>query len=102
MTVQEMLEAHPQAATGDRAAIARCVEACLECAATCTICADADLAEADAAEMARCIRLDLDCTGACIATAGVAARQTERDPAVLRASLQACLAACRACADECE
>ena len=102
MNVREMLETHPQPPAGDLDAIARCVEACADCATACVICADADLAEPAVADMVRCVRLDLDCADACVATGRTAARQTERDPEVLRFSVMACGAACRACADECE
>jgi hypothetical protein len=102
VTVQQMLEAHPGAATLDRAALAACVEACAACVADCTMCADADLAEPEVDEMRRCIRRCLDCADACVATGRMAARQTERDAGVLRAMVEACRAACRACAEECE
>jgi hypothetical protein len=102
VTVREMLEAHPHAATEDRDVLARCVEACGECATACTICADADFAEADASDMTLCARLDLDCADSCVAAGRIAARQTERDPAILRAAVEACRRACNACAQECE
>jgi hypothetical protein len=100
MTVQHMLATHPQPA-GDLEAAARCIETCGQCAASCTICADADLAEPDVAEMLRCIRLCLDCADACIAAGRVVGRQTERDRAILRGVLEACRTACSACAEEC-
>jgi hypothetical protein len=42
-----MLETHPQPASGDRDVVMRCIEACIDCAATCTSCADADVGERD-------------------------------------------------------
>src|SRR5262245_9451746 len=102
VAVQAILETHPQAPSVDRAVLARCIEACDVCATSCTICADADLVEHDAANMVRCIRLCLDCADACVATSRIAARQTQRDMAILRTSVEACRTACRACAEECE
>jgi len=86
----------------DRDALVRCIEDCLDCVASCTSCADADLAESDVREMVRCIRLCLDCVDACDATARIVTRQTAPDLRVLRGMVEACAVACRACGDECE
>jgi len=102
VTVQGIIQAHPQPTSIDRAVLVRCVSACSDCAVDCTSCADADLAEPDVKEMVRCIRLCLDCSDICTATGRIATRQTTVDLDVLRASLDACAAACRACGDECE
>jgi uncharacterized membrane protein len=102
VTVLDLLETHPQEPQRDRQLVARCVEACSECACACTICADADLVESDAADMVRCVRLDLDCADVCIATGRIVARQTASEPAILRTTLEACRTACRSCAEECE
>jgi len=97
-----VIKTHPQPISIDREALVRCVEECLDCGASCTSCADADLAENDVGEMVRCIRLCLDCADACTATARIVTRQTAPDLAVLRAMVEACMAACQACGDECE
>jgi hypothetical protein len=102
MTLQDMIKSHPQAPSVDRDALLRCVEACLDCGASCTSCADADLAEDDVREMVHCIRLCLDCADACNATARIVTRQTAPDLRLLRAMVEACAAACQACGDECE
>jgi hypothetical protein len=102
MTVEEILETHPQPTTVDHSALLRCIEECLDCAASCTSCADADLAEDDVREMVRCIRLCLDCADTCGTTARIAIRQTAPDLRVLQAMVAACAAACKACGDECE
>lgn len=102
MTVHEMLEVHPRAITLDRELLLRCIDACTECAASCTSCADADLGEQDVLDLVRCVRLCLDCADACDATGRILIRQTEPDPGVLRAMVEACATACRACGDECE
>ena len=54
------------------------------------------------AEQVRCIRLNLDCADVCAATGSLATRLSEPDTAVLRAQLEACAEACRACGEECE
>ena len=90
MTVRDMLEAHPRSSVLDRDLLLRCIDECIECAATCTSCADADLAEPDVGEMIRCIRLCLDCADVCQATARILIRQTEPDLGVLRAEIEAC------------
>jgi len=83
-------------------ALAACIDACMECATTCTSCADACLAEEHVQHLVRCIRLNLDCADICAATGMILTRRTMRDETVLRAQLQACIAACRACGDECD
>jgi hypothetical protein len=102
MRFAEVIGAHPKPSEVDREALLRCVSSCLDCGASGTACADADLSEGDLPEMVRCIRLCLDCADLCDATARVVTRQTETDLAVTRATVQACAAACSACAEECE
>ena len=102
MKVQEILGTHPRPDTLDRGLLVRCIEDCIECAATCTSDADSDLAEPDVQEQLRCIRLCLDCADVCDATGRILIRQTEPDLGVLRAAIEACAVACRACGDECE
>ena len=48
------------------------------------------------------IRLCLDCVDVCAATAGVIGRQTDCDANVARPLLEACVAICKSCGDECE
>jgi hypothetical protein len=99
---KQILETHPRGAAIDADVLAACIDACFDCAQSCTACADADLAEDDVTTMIRCIRLCLDCTDVCIATGQVLSRQTEFDPELARSVVQACLEACRICAQECE
>jgi hypothetical protein len=98
----EMLRTHPQAGNAPMEELARRVEACYDCAQACTSCADACLGEDMVAELVRCIRLNLDCASICQATGAVLSRQTEPEMSVIRAQLEACIAACRVCAQECE
>jgi hypothetical protein len=51
--------------------------------------------------MVRCIRLCLDCTDVCTATLGVVSRQTYYDPTITKPLLEACVATCKSCGDEC-
>jgi hypothetical protein len=102
MTVRDILEAHPRPSALDRDLLVRCIDDCIDCAATCTGDADADLAEPDTQELLRCFRLCLDCADVCDATRRVLIRQTEPDLGVLRAAIEACIVACRVCAEECE
>jgi len=102
MTVREIMAVHPRPSSIDQDVLVRCIEECLDCSATCSICADADLAEPDLPDLVKCIRLCLDCADACQATGNILARLTEPDFDVLRTTAQACAEACRASADECE
>jgi Domain of Unknown Function (DUF326) len=102
VTVQEMIKAHPQRSGPDRDRLVRCIDERVDCAATCTSCADSCLGEEDVQELVRCIRLNLDCADACAAAGRLVTRQTAGDAGVLRAAIQACAAACRACGEECE
>jgi len=99
-----MLQAHPQfPALFGQDALAACIAACFDCTQVCTACADACLGEeGHLPHLVGCIRLNLDCADICAATGRVLSRMTQPDATVLRAQLQACLAACRACGNECE
>jgi hypothetical protein len=102
VTVQEIVQTHPQPTSLDRAVLIRCITACSDCADSCTGCADADLAEPDVEDLVRCIRLCLDCSDICTTTGRIVTRQTAADVGVLRASVEACATVCRVCGDECE
>jgi hypothetical protein len=60
------------------------------------------LSEADVAHLVKCIRTDLDCSDICDTTGRVLSRHTGYDANLTRAMLQACVTACRSCADECD
>ena len=51
--------------------------------------------------MVKCIQLCLDCTDICTTTAGVISRLAEYDPSATRPLLEACVAICKSCGDEC-
>ncbi|WP_373046909.1 four-helix bundle copper-binding protein [Vulgatibacter sp.] len=97
----EMLRSHPQKPTTHFDAIARCIEACFECEQICVTCADACLAEEQVGMLRECIRLNLDCADLCGATGRLISRQARPEPALWRATLEACAQACRSCAEEC-
>jgi hypothetical protein len=97
-----MLDTYPRDFNVDRQLLVGCIEACADCAEACTQCADDCLSEETVQELAKCIRLNLDCADVCTATGRVVSRQTDYDANVTRALLQACIAACRSCGDECE
>ena len=102
MTVREIIERHPRPISLDRDVLVRCIEECFDCAATCASCADACLGEPDVPELVRCVRLCLDGADVCDTTGRVVTRQTEPELGVARAAVEACVVACRACAEECD
>jgi hypothetical protein len=102
MTYQEIIALHPHPSDLDREAALRCIDECLDCAASCTSCADDSLSEDDSREMTRVIRLALDCSEVCDATRRIVIRQTTPDFRVTRAMVETCVAACVACAEECD
>jgi hypothetical protein len=100
---EQMLDTYPREFNVDKTLLARCIEACYECDEACTACADDCLSEQGQVEsLVKCIRLNLDCADICAATGRVVSRQTEYDANVTRAQLQACIAVCKSCGDECE
>jgi hypothetical protein len=101
-TITAMMGSYPAEIRTDRELLAACVAACAECAAACTACADACLSEEMVSELRKCIRTDLDCADVCETTGRVLSRHTGYDANLTRAVLQACVQACRSCADECE
>jgi hypothetical protein len=102
MTFQETVKLHPRPTEVDRDTLLRCIAECLDCAASCTACADASLSEPDVTEMLRVIRLCLDCADECDATRRIVTRQTMPDLGLMRTMVEACATACVVCADECD
>jgi hypothetical protein len=99
---RQLLDSCQGAVNMDVALLAAAIDAMSDCAQACIADTDADLAEQDLTEMVRCIRLCLHCTDICTATAGIISRPAEYDPDVARPMLQACVAICKSCGDECE
>ena len=102
MHVEAMIKTHPQLHGSPSAALIRCIEACHDCAASCTLCADACLGEEMVAELRRCIRLCLDCAEICRVTGAIAARYAGAEETDIRTILRTCVEACRRSAEECD
>ena len=100
---REMLTTNPgTVAMMDADALIECIEACFDCAQSCSACADACLGEEEVRHLRRCITMCLNCSDVCAATGRIVSRQTDFEPAMAMATLQACAEACRLCAEECE
>ena len=98
---RQLLDTYPGVVIADAGVLAAAIDALSDCAQACTADVDADLGEQNLAEMVRCIRLCLDCADVCTATIGVISRQADHDPGVTRPLLEACVAICKSCGDEC-
>lgn len=81
--------------------VAAAIDACLDCAQSCTSCADADLLEPDVEDLRRCVALDQTCADVCEVTARVLSRPGQEDRFATHRLLQACVRVCENCADEC-
>ncbi|HKA95379.1 MAG TPA: four-helix bundle copper-binding protein [Streptosporangiaceae bacterium] len=99
---RQLLDSYPGTLNTDAGVLASTIDALSDCAQACTADADANLAEQNLADMVRCIRLCLDCADICTATLRVISRQTSYDAGVTRPQLEACVASCKSCGDECE
>ena len=99
---RQMLDSYPRTVNVDASVLAAAIDAISDCAQACISDTDADLSEQNLAEMVTCIRLCLDCTDICTATSGVISRMAEYDPSVARPLLEACVAICKSCGDECK
>jgi hypothetical protein len=97
-----MLDSYPGTVSVDADVLAATIDALSDCTQACIADNDADLGEHNVAEMVRCIRLCLDCVDVCTAAIGVISRQADRDSRVTRPLLEACVAICKSCGDECE
>jgi hypothetical protein len=99
---RQLLDSYGGTVNVDVAVLAAAIDAISDCAQACIADTDADLGEQDVTEMVRCIRLCLDCTDVCTATAAIISRPADYDAGVARPLLQACVAICKSCGDECE
>ena len=97
-----MLDTFPRTADIDPDVLAAAIDALGDCAQACNADTAADLTEPDLAEMVTCIRLCLDYVDVCTATAAVLGRLNGYDPTVIRPLVEACIAVCKNCGDECE
>jgi len=99
---RQMLATYPSDLAVDAGVLAAAIDALNSCAQACTADNEADLSEPSLAELVKCIRLCLDCADVCIATVSVVTRQAQYDANVTQPLLQACVAICKSCGDECE
>lgn len=97
-----LLDSYPRTFDLDADLLSSTIDALADCTQACTADADDDLSEPGVAEMIKCIRLCLDCADICRCTASVTSRQTDYDANITRPLLEACVAACKSCGDECE
>jgi hypothetical protein len=98
---RQLLDTYPGSTYAGAGLLAATIDALSDCAQACVADADADLCERDLAEMVTCIRLCWDCADVCTATVGVVSRQTAWATGVSRPLLEACIAICKSCGDEC-
>ena len=99
---RQLLDSYQGTVNVDAALLAAAIDAMSDCAQACAADTDADLSEQNVTEMVRCIRLCLDCTDVCTAAVGVISRPAAYDADVARPLLQACVAICKSCGDECQ
>jgi hypothetical protein len=99
---REMLGIYSGTINVDADVLAAAIDAVSDCAQACVADIDADLDEHDLAEMVKCILLCLNCADVCTATAGVISRPGAYEADVTKPLLQACVAICKGCGDECE
>ncbi|HEY6738042.1 MAG TPA: four-helix bundle copper-binding protein [Actinopolymorphaceae bacterium] len=99
----EMLDAYPAEINLDKRELAQAIDALMNCAQTCTACADACLSESPdmLGHLTRCIRDNLDCADICTTTAMVLSRHTGYDARLTKAQVQAAMQALMTCADSC-
>ena len=100
MALADALADHPARDTFDLPELLRAIEACQSCFTMCNLCADSDLARSGH-DMADCIRTCTDCATICAATAAVLSRPNPSGDAWAK-QVEACIIACRECANECE
>src|SRR5690242_18458559 len=99
---RQMLNSYPHDSGIDGGVLAAAIDALSDCVQACATDVDADLSENDLADMVRCIRLCMHCTDVCAATLGVVSRPAESAAGVTRPLVEACVAICKSCGDECE
>jgi uncharacterized membrane protein len=99
---RQLLDTYPGEVGADPGALVAAIDALSDCAQACVADADDDLREHNLADMVKCIRLCWDCADVCSATMSVVSRQTAHEASVIRPLLEACIAICRTCGDECQ
>ena len=100
MSITDMIREHPDVGDDFNPELAKAVKHAMYCAAICNSCADA--CSAERMDMAACIRKCMDCSDICQAVSRVVARRTDGNVPIIKSLLEACIVACRTCAEECE
>jgi hypothetical protein len=100
MELELIIAAHPDVDGSTNSALIHAIEQMLDCAAHCTSCADACIAE-ELPDLTQCIRSCLDCADICDVTARLATRRAGSNEAILRQALELCAETCRRCAEQC-
>jgi hypothetical protein len=99
---KQLLNTYSRGFNVDADVLAGAIDALNDCAQACAADTDADLGEPNVAELVTCIRLCVNCTDVCTATVGVVSRSAEYDPDITTPLVEACVAICKSCGDECE
>jgi hypothetical protein len=99
---RQVLDTYPHRSRIDAGVLAAAIDALNDCEQACIADTDADLSEGNLADLVKCIRLCLQCTDVCAATSGVLSRPAEYDPNVTKPLVEACIAICKSCGEECE
>ena len=99
---RQMLDTYSRTFNVDAGLLAAAIDALSDCVQACNADNAADLGEPNVTEMVTCIRLCLHCADICTAAVGVMSRPAAYDAGVTRPLLEACVAICRNCGDECE
>jgi hypothetical protein len=99
--VLQRMRTHPENAATDIELLSRSIEALLDCAQSCTFCADACLAEENLERLRNCIRLNLDCADVCSTAAKMLSRQHSPNWELLRGGIELAGKAADACGSEC-
>lgn len=99
MSIKEMIKEHPQVGADYNEQLGDAIRHAMYCAAICNSCADA--CNAEPMDMSECIRKCSDCADICDAFVKVASRRTAGNVTVIKSLLEACIIACKVCAEEC-
>jgi hypothetical protein len=99
---RQMLDSLPQALNFEVSVVAAAIDALNDCAQACVADSVADLSEPEVTGLVKCIRLCLDCVDVCGAAIGVLSRPTDSDLKATNLLLEACVAICNSCGDECD
>ena len=74
-----------------------CIDACLQCIASCYHCASMDLKEKNSTMMSDCAQLDMECAAMCLTAVQLMCLGSENTRNICRL----CAETCNKCADEC-